>query len=170
MTSITNLVTQRLSPKAGHVRSVVSFLRAATTTAYAAGDVVSDAAGAAKVIEFKGCGVSGAIVGAELVYAETDTVNFELWLFDEEPTNFADNAALALVAADLPKFAGVLAFADGGKHNGGTNVEVYKSTDREHIAYTSDNGSLYGLLVTRSVFTPRSAAEVAINLHLDLDK
>jgi hypothetical protein len=170
MTSITNSVTQRLSGKAGHVRSVVSFNRPAAITAYAVGDVVSDDAAAAKVMEFEGCGVSGSVVGAELVYGETDTVNFELWLFDQEPTNFQDNDPLALVAADLPKFAGVLAFADSGKHNGGSNVEVYKNTDREQIAYTSDNGSLYGLLVTRSAFTPRTLAPVAVNLHIDLDE
>ena len=173
MTTITNLQTATRGSGAPKARgaSVASFARAATATAYTAGDVISDlAADTPKCLVFPGCGTSGAIRGASLVYGDTKTANLELWLFDSEPTNFLDNAALALVAADMPKLVGVLSFADSGKTTLGTNLDYRPSTSRDPIPYTTAAaGSLYGLLVTRSAFTPASAAVVTARLRLEHD-
>jgi len=152
--------------------SIASFARPADATPYAVGDVVS-VTGAAAALIFPGCGAGGFVVGASLVVAETDTADFDLFLFDAEPTNFADNAPLALVAADQPKLLGVLRFLTGAKVNVGTNLEIYRAvsagTDQAvpKIAYVTTAGSIYGLLVTRSVYTPISACKFVIRLGLE---
>ena len=150
--------------------TMVTFARPADTAAYAAGDVVSDSTGTARALAFD-CGRSGLVIGASLVVAETDTADFDLFLFDAEPTNFLDNAALALVAADQPKLLGVFRFLTGAKVNVGTNLELYRAvsagTDQAvpPIAFSTAD-KLYGLLVTRSVYTPISAAKFAIRLSV----
>lgn len=152
--------------------SMVSFARPSDVNAYGAGDVVSDNAGAAKALVFPNCGLGGLIVGASLVVGESDTADFDLLLFESEPTNFADNAALALVAADQPKLLGVVRFLTGAKVNVGTNLELYRTvsagTDQSvpPIAYTTASGNLFGLLVTRSVYTPISACKFTIRLGI----
>lgn len=152
--------------------SMVSFLRANDANAYGAGDVVSDNAGVARAIAFPNCGRGGLIVGASLVVAETDTADFDLFLFDQEPTNHADNAALALVASDQPKLLGVFRFLTGAKVNVGTNLELYRAvsagTDQAvmPIGYTTTLGQLFGLLVTRTVYTPIAQCKFTIRLGI----
>ena len=161
----------------GYAVLLASFTRPANTTAYAAGDVVSDHASTAAAIEFPNAGRSGTIHSATLVVAETDTASFDLLVFETEPTNFADNAALALVTADMAKLVGVFRFDNANKINVGTNIELYRATgpgSELHAApasyATTGGGKLYGLLVTRSVYTPISAAKVVIRLNIERGK
>lgn len=153
-------------------QTLASFNRPADVTAYGVGDVISDSSAAAKVLSFPNCGRGGVIVSAGIVVAETDTIDFDLFLFDQEPTNFLDNAALALVAADQVKLIGVLRFLNGAKVNVGTNLELYRAvsagTDQAlpPIAYTTQDGRIFGLLVTRSAYTPISACKFAVRLGI----
>lgn len=169
MVSNTNLATQRVSAKAGSVRSISSFNRPTNTTAYAANDVIFDTT-AAGVIQFDAVGVSGLIRGVTCIMGETDTVNLELILFDAEPTNLGDNAALALVNSDMNKIIGIFTLADGNKKNVGTNREVYEAAAHDLVAYTSTDGKLFGILVTRSAFTPLSGAVFSLSLHIEADR
>ena len=152
--------------------SIVSFLRPANTTPYAAGDVISDSAtgGEEGALAFPDCGRTGIIKAVTLAVEETDTINFNLFVFNSEPTNFLDNAALALVTGDLPKLIGVFSLPDTGKFNGGTNREHYQGAfdalNTGELPYVTTDGKLYGLLVTRSVYTPISACKFHLKLHL----
>lgn len=152
--------------------SMASFLRPNDANAYGAGDVVSDSTATARAIVFPNCGRGGLIHSASLVVAESDTADFDLFLFDQEPTNFLDNAALALVTADQSKLLGVLRFLTGAKVNVGTNLEIYRAvsagTDQAlpPIGYTTTDGRIFGLLVTRSVYTPIAQCKFTIRLGI----
>jgi hypothetical protein len=174
MTTITNTNTAKtMWPTAGLAVSMAAFARPDDTTGYTAGDVVSDT-GAAKAIAFPNCGRCGAVMQASLIYGETDTASFDLLLFDAEPTNHADNAPLACVAADAPKLIGLIRFDNAMKVNIGSSLELYRALGSSTelpmapLAYSNANATLYGLLVTRSTFTPASASTVTLALHLKL--
>lgn len=173
MTTIANTISANAAfPSSGLAVSMANFARPANATAYTAGDVVSDNASTAKAMVFPGCGRCGAVLQASLVYGETDTASFDLLLFDAEPTNFADNAALALVAADAAKLVGIIRFDDSMKVNLGTSLELYRSLGSSSelpmapLAYSTADCNLYGLLVTRTGYTPASGATVVARLHL----
>jgi len=155
--------------------SMASFNRPADTTAYTAGDVVTDTTGGARALQFPNCGRGGLILNTQLVVAHTATADFDLLMFESEPTNHVDNAALALVAADQPKLLGVFRFVNGTKINVGTNLELYRATSAgtdqalPPCAYTTAGaagGVLYGLLVVRTGYTPLSANKFTIRLGL----
>lgn len=169
MTNTENLSGQRVSATGGARRLVSSFARPANATTYTAGDAIADST-SARVIGFLEAGSGGMITGASIVMGETDTIALQLFVFDEEPTNFADNAPMVLVAADLDKLVGVFNFLDASKVNIGTGKELYRA-DVEPVgyAYTADSGALFGILVTRSAYTPVSGAFVAVNLHVEGD-
>ena len=178
MTSVANLET---APQAvntpGHATSIVSFLRTADTTAYTALDTISTASGTSQVLEFPNTGRSGAILRATITIAEDDTIAPRLWVFDAEPTNFADNAAFTLVAADMPKIVGRFDFVDADKLDVGVALNVYFSsgdtTAANEVAlkmpYVTDSGSLFGILQTVPGYTPISAAKFTIKLGLERD-
>jgi len=164
-----------------------TFARPNDINAYVVNDVISDSASTAKAIEFKGAGRSGCVVSARVGVTETDTLDFDLFLFDEEPTNFVDNAALALVAADLPKLVGVLRFGNGGKLPGAaSNVEIYRPfgnlsgsviNDNQQVGspippmpFVSASGSLFGLLVVRTAGGWTPTALTSFNIRLGLDR
>ena len=171
MPAITNAIT----PQSGGLyskNSVVQFDRPNNATAYGAGDVVADQDSvdtAANAIQFKGVGRSGRVTGAHIVMEEADTANLELWLFDQEPTGQVDNAALALVAADNSKVIGVLAFADSAKFSGGAATKVYVPTLPTDIRYAASDGTLWGLLVTRSAYTPIASQQFDVSIQVEAD-
>ena len=177
MTLISNLDTAPAPVPAGKYSvSIASFLRKAATDTYGALDIVGQTA--ATAIEFPGCGRSGAIHGATMSYAGTNTNLFRLWVFDTEPTNFADNDALALVAADMLKIVGHWDFVDADKLLVGTLLTHYTSSgattaaneENRAVPYTNASGSLYGLLQAVTGFTtPVSAAKITIRLLLEHD-
>lgn len=169
MTSNTNSLTQRATANPGSVRSISGFTRPSNTTAYAAGDVIYQTVGTG-VIQFDSVGISGSITNASVQMFDVETANLELYVFDDEPTNFGDNTAVALTGGDMNKLVGVFALADANKKLAAAGVASYEATECNAMSYTSDNGKLYGVLVTRSAFTPASGSAYAAFLHLQVDK
>lgn len=165
MTSNTNILTQRVSATAGSVRSISGFNRPSNIIAYTAGDVIFDTTSAG-VIQFDEVGVAGSINAASCFMNEVDTADLELYIFDAEPTNIADNAAFALTPDDSGKLVAVYSFADTDKKNSGTS-QIYEAASHDHASFTSTDGKLYGILVTRSAFTPASATAFALALHIE---
>jgi len=176
MTLITNVDAPATGFPGGRFSyTYASFTRPANTTAYGAKDVISDTTTAA--IQFPKVGQNGAVISSTLFVEETDTINFSLWLFDQEPTNFADNAAFALVSGDFPKVVGKFFYPDATKKNVGTNLEVYQAYDFQATAsvsavlprlpYRTPDGLLYGLLVTETGYTPISGVKFGIRLGLE---
>tara|TARA_R110000803_G_scaffold51337_4_gene106236 strand:- start:18393 stop:18908 length:516 start_codon:yes stop_codon:yes gene_type:complete len=168
MTSNTNILTTRTSANPESVRSLSGFTRPANTAAYADGDVIFDTV-ATGVIQFDNAGASGSITNASVFMLQAATANLELFVFDAEPTNFGDNTALTLVSGDFNKLVGVFTLADSTKKLGAAAVAIYESTTQGAIAYTSTSGKLYGVLVTRSAFTPTSGTAYGAALHLQVD-
>lgn len=172
MALVTNLDAAQAGGKTS-ISSIASFNRDTAITAYAAGNVVSDDGFTGKALIFPRCGTSGRIMHATLAYEEVDVVDFELYLFDQEPTGHADQTALTLVSADIPKLIGVYTFNDADKKTVAGGIAYYVAVADSESAlpksYTSESGSLYGLLVTRSVFTPVASAKVHLRLQLEID-
>lgn len=120
MPSITNLDSVHDPKNPGdyptYHASIASFERPDNTTAYTVGDVVSDSASVARVIEFPKCakerGGSGVLVYATLAVDDNYATipAFHLYLFTAAPTDHLDNAPMALADADLPKMLGVVDF------------------------------------------------------------
>lgn len=176
MTLITNVDAPATGFPGGRFSyTYASFTRPANTTAYGVGDVISDTTTAA--IQFPKVGQNGAVISSMLFVEETDTINFTLWMFDQEPTNFADNAALALVSGDFPKMVGKFSYQQTTKKTVGSNLNVYQAYDLQATAsvnavlprlpYRTPDGLLYGLLVTESSYTPISGMKFGIRLGLE---
>ncbi len=178
MSLVTNLHTANPPvPDGKYSVSIASFLRPNTTPTYTALDVISNG-DSGTALEFPGCGRSGAIRHVAITNRlETDTITPRLWVFDAEPTNFADDAAFALVAADLPKIVGVFDFIDADKVLVGTLTNYYIATrataDNAYVSgpvpYASASGSLYGLLQTVSGYTAIALTEWIIRLGVERD-
>lgn len=179
MTLVTNTATAVVGDPAGkYVASIAQFLRPNNTTAYTALDVISQT-GAAAALVFPGCTRSGAIRNISLTNRlETDTITPRLYIFDAEPTNIADNAAFALVTADIPKLVSVFDFVDADKILIGTLINFYTPTGdadqatgvrlSQPVPYTNATGSLYGLLTTTAGYTPIALTEWTIKLGLEI--
>lgn len=148
----------------GNSLRVLGFARPADTTAYTAGDVISDDADNAKAL-YLGTG-SGIIRWAQIHMSAAETESPELWLFRDEPTNHQDNDALALTAADMQIFIGRIDFPVGSIYTSMTSGHrVWQPTNTNlatcHAAF---NGQLWGLLVARTGHTPDSATQITIHL------
>lgn len=174
MAVITNIVTANPQwPAFGNSHNIeAGFARPADTTIYTAGDVISDSASVAKAIVLPGAGRSGEILGMMLVVGETSTADYDVLLFDSEPTNHLDNAPLTLVKNDVGKLVAYYSFADASKRLVGSSLHVYRAQgplgDQMSMpfAYSTVNGNLYALLVTRSAQTPASITEYYIKCYI----
>lgn len=178
MTLITNTTTANpSSPITVWTNLEAQFNRPADTTAYVADDVISDDAVTAKAIVFPGAGSSGRISQAMVLLSATPgaAIGLQLLVFDAEPTNLADNAALALLAADASRLVGVYNFVDANKTTlGASGLVAYRTTGAlgdqtsSPFAYSTVNGNLYGLLVVKTLgFTPAASTTVTIRLSVE---
>jgi hypothetical protein len=172
MATVTSIDTAQQGMGRGGRTSLVSFLRPANATPYTAGDVINDANDEAKALIFPGCGRNGLIHQARIVVAETDTISFELYVFDAEPTGVMDNAALSIVANDMDSLLAVFTYADADKITMVTGINTYVTPADEKasfpVPYASANGNLYGHLVCRTGYTPLSGAKFWIRLGVEL--
>ena len=174
ITSIDDAPARYPSSSAGVLYA--SFLRPADTTPIGTGDVISDSTSTARAIVLPGAGKSGFVTSVMLIFAEASTVNFTVWLFDSEPTNHLDNAALALVASDAPKLIGRYNLLDAGKVPlavGGTNFAFF-GTDLATVnevlprkAYATPNGNLYALIQITLGFVPDSEAKINLRVSVE---
>lgn len=156
--------------------SRATFTRPADTTAYTAGDVMSDSTSAPTVMTFKnalreGC---GAIQQAYLLDSANQSMllDSELWLFDTVPAATNDNAAIAFSDAELANLVAVVDFnvadtkiglataGDGGNainRQFGLGIPVRGKGLIDH---------LYGVLVARNAYVPVSAEIFTITLAM----
>ena len=172
MTLVTNLDAAPSAFPQAFAPAIASFARPADITAYGANTIVSDSKATAAVLQFPGVGPSGAVWNAYIAYGDVKTVDFDLFLFSAEPTNFIDGAAIAFVAADQAKLLGVLKFTNAQKVNIAAAIDFYRAvgpTDLHAtpISYATATGKLYGVLVARTAFTPIASSKVVVTLHID---
>lgn len=147
------------------------------TTAYAAGDAVSDSTSAPTVITFssaaRAAGKTGEIVRALMVDSANVATkgSFELWLFNASVTPDNDNAVFTPTDAELATCIGVIPFSlpyIGDATSGAGGNAIYIGTLSEPIKFTSASGNLFGLVVVRNAYTP--VAQEAFTFMLDIEQ
>lgn len=160
----------------GRTRQITTTLtRPADTTAYAAGDAVTDSTSSPTVITFASAARvnngSGTIIGATCVDSanQATKAQLELWLFDTTATPDNDNAAFTPTDAELLTIVGVIPFnvwyvGDATSGAGGNAVSVAANLS---LAYQcgAASTSLFGLVVVRNAYTPVSAEQFSIRLR-----
>lgn len=157
-----------------------SFTRPADTTAYTSGDVVGNSTTPSAVAPLEFAGMVRAAIHSGILYGvEMDDQNnaptpgeFELWLFKASLTVGADNVPAqaswndsANLLAVVPLYTSYLL----NQNAGGAGIRRYQSGFLG-IPYTAAaNGSLYGILVARSAYTPIASEAFRITLRAEID-
>lgn len=170
-----------LIPVGGRTARVsASVTRPADTTAYAAGDVVTDntTAGSATNLTFtsaaRATGGSGVIRSALLIDSANQSTKgqFEVWIYQTAPATQGDNAAFAPSDAETETLIGIIPFnasyvglATSGA--GGNAVYLAQGINMEFV--TSGSANLFGHLVSRNAYTPVSAEKFTVVLGIAQD-
>ena len=149
----------------------VEFTRPADTTAYAASDVVGPVTTPAVIdfgAMFSAVGKSGYIVRAKVFTDQVACVaQFRLYLYKVAPTPIADNSPFTLLYANASKQIGFIdfpaAFTEGA---GSTAAESMFIGQLAAVADAADS-HIYGVLVTKTAFTPASGQKIACALTVD---
>lgn len=147
-----------------------TFNRPANTTAYAAGQQVSNSTTAPTVITFSSVaranGGSGIIIGAVLVDEANQTTKgqFELWMFDTTVTPNNDGSAFAPTNAFVETAIGIIPF--NSVYVGNTAGNCIYPVQGLNIPFTCGVSvpDIYGLLVVRNAYTPVSAEKFTFRL------
>ncbi len=147
-----------------------NFARPADTTAYAVNDAVSNHATAPAIITFvdmaRVAGGSGYIVKAELCTDQAACIAaFRLHLFTTSVTPINDNAAHTALWANRASRVGFIDFPAVAQEGSGSTSAFALWVGQ--LLYVADATSLYGLLQTKSIFTPASAQNFSIRLGVD---
>jgi hypothetical protein len=147
--------------------------RPANTSAYTIGDVVSDSTVASTLLTFTGAarvtGGSGYITKVRLeTNQSTNVAQMRLWLYTiNNPTVVADNVPMTLLYTnkanrigyiDIPSCATEMAGSDSAQAQDGTIRFAFRC---------GADANLYGLLETKTAFTPTSNQKFFVELTVD---
>jgi hypothetical protein len=155
------------STSAAYVSSVTQ-ARPADTSAYTAGDVISNSTSAPVVLTFANVGptygsaiIQTANLRADVASVPTGYGAFRLHLYNVAPTAINDNAAYNLPSGDRSKYQGFVEFStplDLGD-------TLWAQADYVGKQVRLLDGNLYGILQTMGAFTPTSAASKTLSLY-----
>jgi len=154
-----------------------SFTRPADTTAYTAGDVVSNSTSSTTLLSISGCARvnagSGYIVGARLITDKKSiTPRVRVHVYNaSNPTVAADNAAMDIRYADVSKRIGFFdlpAMSTGTDSTNSTSSQAQDKTLRFPFVCAASSTTLYFLLEALDAFTPASGE--AFTLVVDCDQ
>lgn len=159
-----------INVRTAQVVALEAFTRPADVIAYAVNDVVGPAVAA--VIEFadalRSVDNSGYIVRAQLHTDQTANVAlFRLYLFSVAPTPIADNAPFTLLYADAASMIGYIDFPAPETAGAGSTAAVALWTGQIAAAGAVADDKIYGVLVTRTIFTPASGQQFTVALSID---
>lgn len=156
-----------------------SFTRPADTTAYTAGDAISNATGTTHTyLTFSDCaaavGGGGTVISGVLASSANQgtKLDAELWLFHTAPTAMEDNAAFDPTDAEMLTVVGIIEFGTsdwyvGNAGAGATgNAVALGSTGVFPFVCQSTSKDLYGLLVARNAYTPVSGEVLTVTLQV----
>jgi hypothetical protein len=170
-----NSETGRWEPASDDVKAVgfqasvsASFTRPADTTAYAAGDAVSNATSSPAILQFPGAarvaGASGLILSARHIKNNTTAASFRLWLYRETAAAVNDNAQFALLWANR---ANRIGFIDFAHTTGGTGSNSSSSLATfVNLPFSLVGTALFGQLTTTGGYTPASGEQHFIELFI----
>ena len=158
------------------VRVTGTFTRPADTTAYAAGDVVSNNATTTTLISLASAARvnqgSGYIVGCRVATNKksvTPRIRVHLWNASN-PTVSADNAAHKSVYADIAKRIGAIDLAAMATSADTTNSDMSSASDwtiRVPFVAAAATTTIYAFLETLDAFTPASGDSWTLELMID---
>lgn len=178
MVSITNIITPKVSTiREGRPRRAfvarVAFNRSTGTTAYGALDVIAEPGGN-RVIEFPDCAVQkggSGVIHRISVATEDVTGNLHAHLFDERPTEFADNAVFTMADSDRNILIGsqVLNIAVLTTVGAVYTHGAAQTLGPFSFVCADDSTSLFMHLLTIAGFTPTSASRIVVTLHGEQD-
>lgn len=136
-----------------------------TAGAYSANDAVGD-----KII-FNGAvkqrGGSGLITGITILDKSQQDVVLKLFLFDQDFTAVADNAAFACSDADMEKCIGVI--ATGTYIAVAATSGIYSAALAAPIAFRAVDGrAIYGQLMTTGTPTYVATTDLVVKLHVEI--
>jgi hypothetical protein len=149
-----------------------AYTRPSDTTAYAAGDVVSNSTSASVPLVFNGVarfeGGTGRIVGARLYddSAPGTAGDFEMHLYRASPAVANDNSAWAPTDAASLTITAKIAFGTVTVM-GAANVAYFVTGLDCHFKCGEGLTDLYGVLVARNAYTPASAGVITIELDVE---
>ena len=152
------------------VTSTVSRTRPADTLAYLANDVVADSTTAATIITFTNMtrvnGGTGYITKA-LFKSNLSTLTsvFRLHLYSVAPAVVADNVPFPELWADTAGYLGFIDFESTSTEGAGS--DSCKSLNKDiRLAFNAAAGttSIFGVLQTKTLFTPTSGQLISIKL------
>lgn len=161
--------------------SQTTLTRPNDTTAYTAGDAVTDSTSAPTAIVFANCaranGAGGHITGVTMLDSANQATDgqFELWLFSgtSAPTATNDNAAFTPTDANLANCIGVFslttAFAGDATAGAGGNLIYQSEQGSRPFRCGASTTSLWGLLVVRNAYTPVAQEVFTITLGISAD-
>lgn len=149
-----------------------SFARPADTTAYAINDAVANSTSAPTILTFANAGRviggSGYIVKAELCTDQAACVAaFRLHLFTASVTPYNDNAAYTALYANRASRVGYIDFPAVSQEGSGSTSAFALWIGQLLYVCDASATSLYGLLETKTAFTPASAQNFNIKLGVD---
>lgn len=161
--------------------SVAFLARPANTTAYTAGDVISEVT-TNDHFSFLGCGMapelSGMIDGLLFMINSNPTNKpaLELWLFDTDIAKVADNSAFAPTDTEIRTLVDIIDIPANewkvglaGADAAGNICQVMRNINLPFRNTGGDDQTLFGQLVVRNTYTPISGEEFTVNLLLDQD-
>lgn len=153
-----------------------NFTRPADTTAYAAGDAVTNSTSSPAILTFdavaRANAGSGVIIGAVLIDSANQATKgqFELWLYDTSFSADNDNAAFTPSDAETETLIGVIPFLVPyvGDAQSGASGNCVFPVGNLSIPYTCGGSSddIFGLLVVRNAYTPVSAEKFTVRLFV----
>lgn len=150
--------------------------RPADTTAYTAGDVVGDAAGAAAMVfpvsSRPGGGSTHLIEQALLIDGANVATkgDFDLFLFDALVVPVADNAAFAPTDTEMLSLVGVITFTGTGSKVGNATAGDGGNCSNQvdcSVPFNAEVPALYGVLVARNGYIPVSGEVFKLRLALN---
>lgn len=177
VSGITDVTPVSPLPVSKSVAPSAAYTRPANTTAYAAGDVISDSTTAPTILTFAACargnGLGGVIHAAVLIDSSNPTTkaDLELYLFRATPGATNDNAAIDWTDAELLDLVGVVDFGStpfvglAGADGAGNCIYQKENVGLEFTCAAADK-ALYGVLVVRNAYTPIASEVFTVTLGI----
>lgn len=160
----------------GLVNVSAEFTRPANTTAYTAGDVVSDSTSATTLLAISGCARvsqgSGYITGIRVIADQKSiTPRLRIHVYNaSNPTVAVDNAAMKILYADIGKRIGsidLIALTTATDTANSTSSQAQALDIRVPFVCAAASTTLYLLIETLDAFTPANAGKFTIQLMCD---
>lgn len=155
------------------INTSATFARPADTTAYAANDAVANSTSAPTILTFTNCarkiGLGGLITKATLATDQAACVAaFRLHLFTTVVSAINDNAAWTQLWANRASYVGYIDFPPLSTE-GGSNTAAFAQMTSAPLTFNADTSdmSLYGMLETRTVFTPANAQNFFVSISVE---